>query len=338
MKKGRKAAVSGLLVLSLALAAGCGNGKTADKAEQGGKKLTDIKVVLDWTPNTNHTGLYVAKEKGYYEQEGLNVQIIEPGAGGADQMVASGEVPFGVSYQEGLTYARTQGVPLVALAAVIQHNTSGLASPVAKNIKSPKDFEGKIYGGYGGPSEEAVVRSLTELDGGDPDKVKIVNIGEADYFTAVKKDVDFSWIYYAWTGVEAELRNEPLNMIYINQFSDKLDYYTPLIVTNEKMIANQPDIVKAFMAGTSKGYEYSIDHPDEAADILIKAAPDLDAALVKASQKWLSPRYKDDAAQWGLMKQEVFEGYTDWMMEHKLLETKPDMSKAFTDKFLPGQE
>ncbi len=118
-------------------------GSNAAAPQTGSKPLTHMKVVLDWTPNTNHTGLYVAKDQGFYEKEGLDIEIIQPGSGGADAMVASGEAPFGVSYQEGVTQARLQGVPLVSIAAVIQHNTSGFASPAAKNIKAPKDFEGK---------------------------------------------------------------------------------------------------------------------------------------------------------------------------------------------------
>jgi ABC-type nitrate/sulfonate/bicarbonate transport system substrate-binding protein len=323
--------------------AGCGKSGSAGQAAAGAsdakpKSLTNVKVVLDWTPNTNHTGLYVAKQLGYYEQEGLNVDIVQPGQSGADAMVASGEAQFGVSYQEGLTQARVQGVPLVSIAAVIQHNTSGFASPVAKNIKSPKDFEGKTYGGWGSPAENAMIESLMQLEHADASKVKIVNIGEADFFTAVKKDIDFAWIYYGWTGIEAELRGEPINMIYLTKYSDKLDYYTPLLVTSEKMIKENPDIVKRFMAATSKGYEYAIAKPDEAADILIKAAPDLDPKLVKASQKWLSPKYQDDAPRWGEQKQVVFENYAGWMYDHKLLDKKLDASKAFTNDFLPAKK
>jgi ABC-type nitrate/sulfonate/bicarbonate transport system substrate-binding protein len=237
-----------------------------------------------------------------------------------------------------LTQARVQNVPLVSIGAIIQHNTSGFASPVAKNIKSPKDFEGKTYGGWGSPSENAMIESLMKTENADPSKVKIVNIGEADYFTAVKKDIDFAWIYYGWTGVEAELRGEPINMIYLTKYSNKLDYYTPILVTSEKMIKESPDVVKAFMSATSKGYEYAIAKPDEAADILIKAAPDLDPKLVKASQKWLSPKYQDDAPRWGEQKQEIFENYANWMYDNKLLDKKLDASKAFTNDFLPAKK
>jgi ABC-type nitrate/sulfonate/bicarbonate transport system substrate-binding protein len=342
-----------LAVLLLAGAlAGCnsgGNGKgTADtpsplsgtpsataSPSAAPKELTAVKVVLDWTPNTNHTGLYVARDQGFYEQEGLKVEIVQPGSGGADTMVASGEVPFGVSYQEGVTQARLQNVPLVSIGAVIQHNTSGFASPAAKNIKSPKDFEGKTYGGFGSPVEQAMLQSLMETEHADVGKVKIVNIGEADYFTSVKKDIDFSWIFYGWTGIEAELRGEPTNMIYLTKYSDKLDYYTPVIVTNEKMIKDKPDLVKKFMAATSKGYQFAIDKPEEAANILIKAAPDLDKNLVLASQKWLSPKYRDDAPRWGEQKKSVWDNYASWMFDHKLLDKKLDADKAFTNDFLP---
>ncbi|MCJ8012003.1 ABC transporter substrate-binding protein [Paenibacillus sp. KQZ6P-2] len=317
-----------------------GGSKSSGEASSAGngndsKKLRDVQVVLDWTPNTNHTGLYVAKEKGYYAAEGLNVEIVQPGSGGADAMVASGKVPFGVSVQENVTQARTQGVPLVSIAAIIQHNTSGFAAPVDRNIKTPKDFEGKTYGGWGSPVEKAIIGSIMENDKADVNKVKFVNMGEADYFTAVKRDIDFAWIFYGWTGIEAELRKQPLDMLYVKDFSDKLDYYTPVLVTNEKQIKEDPELVKSFMRATSKGYQFAIQHPEDAANILIKAVPELDKDLVMASQKWLSPRYQDDAPRWGEQKEEVWKGYSDWMYEHKLLDKPLDVSSAYTNDFLP---
>lgn len=313
------------------------NTEAAAPNPASGAELQNVKVVLDWSPNTNHTGLYVAKDQGYFAEEGLNVDIVLPGSGGAEAMVASGEVPFGVSVQENVTQSRIQGVPLVSIAAIIQHNTSGFAAPVAKNIKSPKDFEGKAYGGWGSPVEEAVIKSIMDLQGADVSKVKFLNIGGADYFTAVKRDIDFAWIFYAWTGIEAELRGEPLDMLYVKDFSEQLDYYTPVLVTNEKTIKDDPELVKAFMRAVSKGYNYAMDHPDEAAQILLKAVPELDKDLVVASQKWLSPKYKDDAPRWGEQKREVWQNYSDWMHERGLLEKPLDVDAAFTNEFLPNE-
>lgn len=325
-------------MLAVLFAAGCNTEKPAEKSadtnekEEKGKKVT---LVLDWTPNTNHTGLYVAQDQGYFEEEGLEVEIIMPGETGADQLVASGKADFGVSYQESITQARIQDVPIISIAAVIQHNTSGFASPADKNIKTPKDFTGKSYGGWGSPVEESVISSLMKQENANPEDVSIINIGDTDFFTAVKRDVDFAWIYYGWTGVEAELRGEKINMIYLTDYSEKLDYYTPVLATNEAMINKNPDTVKAFVKAAAKGYQYAIDNPEKSADILLAAAPDLDAELVKKSQEWLSPRYQDDAARWGEQKLEVWANYANWMYENGLLEKKLKAEEAFTNEFLP---
>ncbi|TYP77713.1 ABC transporter substrate-binding protein [Paenibacillus methanolicus] len=353
-RKIRRGAI-GVMVLALALLAltGCGtkNNNQAGNADAGAaggnaaanesagtnadQPPTKVKVVLDWTPNTNHTGLYVARDKGFFREHGLDVEIIQPTEAGADKMIASGAAEFGVSYQEGITQARIQGVPLVSLAAVIQHNTSGFASPADKGIKTPKDFEGKTYGGWGSPAEQAVIESLMQEEQADVSKVTNISIGDADFFTAVKRNIDFAWIYYAWTGVEAELRGEKLNMVYLTDYSDKLDYYTPVLATSEKMIAEKKDLVQAFVAGAAEGYQYAIENPDDAAEVLIKAEPDLNAELVRASQKWLSPKYQDDAPRWGEQKLEVWQNYAQWMFDHKLLDKELEAEQAFTNEFLP---
>ncbi|WP_010278334.1 ABC transporter substrate-binding protein [Paenibacillus senegalensis] len=338
VKQWKGIALGGLLLL----AAGCGNSQNEPAAPSASPEASPepqvqaLQVVLDWAPNTNHTGLYVAVDQGYFAEEGLEVEIIQPGMSGADAMVASGEVPFGVSYQENVTHARAEGVPLVSIAAVIQHNTSGFASAQSKNITRPKDFEGKTYAGWGGPAERAVIESVMLEDGGDVNEVSIINAGDIDFFTAMHQDIDFAWIFYAWTGIEAELRNEPINMIYVNEYSDSLDYYTPVLITNEKMIAEEPETVEAFMRAVSKGYEYAIDHPREAGEILVSQVPDLDEELVLASQEWLATRYQAEAEHWGLQKEEVWTKYAQWMLDYGLMENEPDIEKAFTNEFIPG--
>jgi ABC-type nitrate/sulfonate/bicarbonate transport system substrate-binding protein len=348
----KKVSMQGLMVAAVSLMlvlTACGNKTTTNTGSstpvpsdvQTTKKpsqpLTDVKIVLDWTPNTNHTGLYTALDQGYYKEAGLNVEIIQPNESGADTMVASGKVPFGIGGQDSITQARTQNVPIVSIAAIIQHNTSGFAAPVSKKIKGPKDFEGKTYGGFGSPFENSVLQAMMEDAKADFSKLKNVSIGDSDYFTAVKKEIDFAWIFYAWTGIEAELRKEPLDMLYLKDYSAKLDYYTPVLTTNETMIKDKPEIVKAFVAATSKGYKYAIDHPDLAAEILIKAVPDINKELVRASQKWLSPQYQADAPRWGEQKKTVWDNYASWLTEHKLLEKSLDSDKAFTNQFIPAQ-
>lgn len=327
-----------VLTLVVVILTACSSNEQGASSKENEEELKEVSIVLDWTPNTNHTGLYVAKEKGYFKEQGLDVEILMPGETGANQLVASGKAEFGVSAQEALTHARVQDIPIVSIAAVIQHNTSGFASPKDKNITSPADYEGKTYGGWGAPVEKAVLSSLMKQEDADVEKVDIVNMGNTDFFTAVKRDVDFAWIYYGWTGVEAELRGQELNMQYLTDYSEKLDYYTPILTTNESMINENPETVSSFITAASKGYTFAKDNPEDAASILIDAVPDLDEELVKASQKWLSPKYQDDAEQWGIQEKETWKNYSDWMYNNNLLEEQLQVEDAFTNEFLPNKE
>lgn len=244
---------------------------------------THVVAMLDWFPNTNHTGLYVALEKGWYSDQGLEVEMIEPAEGSTlVQVVAAGQADFGISYQEEVSQARAEDVPVVSVAAIIQHNTSGFASPQDRSITRPKDFEGKRYGSWGSPIERAVLDVLMSCDGGDVDEVEFIDIGWADYFTVIQRDVDFAWIFYGWTGVEAELRGTPLDVVMLSDWSDCVpDYYTPVIITSEQTMAEEPDLVRRFMAATAQGYEFAISNPAEAAEILLKYAPESNADLVR---------------------------------------------------------
>lgn len=321
-----------LLVVSLAA---CGG--QSDSQTQGADQAKKVTVMLDWVPNTNHTGLYVALEQGWYKEQGLDVEIIQPAEGGTAQLVATNKADFGVSYQEEVTMARANDVPIVSIAAVIQHNTSGFASKKDANITSPKDFEGKRYGGWGSPTEEAVIKALMENYQGDFSKVEMINVGQMDFFTVIERDADFTWIYYGWDGVEAERRNFPLNVMMLKDLEPALDYYTPVLIASESTIANDPETVRKFLAATAKGYQYCIDHPEQAAEILLKHAPELDRDLVVASQKWLSSKYQDDAPRWGEQKQSVWKNYAQWLHRQGLLPQTIDETKAFTNEFLPQQ-
>lgn len=323
------------LLLLVLTACGKGQRDNASGENQADDKLTPVRFVLDWTPNTNHTGLYVAKEKGYFKEQGLDVEIMLPGEAGANQLLAAGKADFGITFQEELTQARAEGLPIVSIAAIIQHNTAAYASLSEKNMTKPKDFEGKVYGSYGTDTEKAMLKTMMEKHGADTGKVNFLNIGDSDFFTAMKRDIDFANIYYGWTGIEAKQRGVDLNLVYMKDFAKELDIYTPVIGTSEKMIQKDPDTVKAFMAAVSKGYQFAIDHPDEAADILIDSVPDLDPELVKKSQEWLSPKYQDDAKQWGVQDQKRWSVFTDWMIRNHIIKEKMDSDKSFTNEFLP---
>ena len=330
IKKYISIALAGALMLTTL--SGCS--KKEEKSADGGEKVT---VVLDWTPNTNHTGLYTALENGYYKEQGLDVEIVQPPEGGAASLVASGKADFGISYQEEVTYAKTSDdpLPIKAIAAVIQHNSSGFASPKDKNIKTPKDFEGKIYGGWGSESETAAIKAVMEKTGADFDKVTIADIGQDDFFTATTNSVDFAWIYEGWDVVQAKLKNFDLNFIPLNQFDKRLDYYTPVIISNETLLNDNPELAKKFMKATTEGYKFAIDNPEEAAKTLVKHAPEIDEELAIESQKFLASKYKDDAPRWGEMKDEVWNNYTAFLKEYGLINKDLKPEDAYTNEFLP---
>ncbi len=301
------------------------------------KANTKVTLMLDWAPNTNHTGIFVAQDKGWYAEQGLDLEIVQPGQSGTPvAVVAAGKADFGISFQEEVTNARATDVPVVSIAAVVQHNTSALVSLQDRGITSPKDLEGKKYASWGLPIESQVLDVLMKCDGGDVSLVEFVTTGLSDPLTAIQRDLDVAWIYEGWEGVEAELRGMPVNMVRFSDWFDCLpDYYTPVIVTSEEAIAERSDVVRRFMAATARGYAYAAENPGEAAEILIKAAPEANPELVRKSQEWLSPRYQDDAPRWGEQKPEVWQGYADWMNSHGLLPKAVDASKAFTNEFLP---
>jgi ABC-type nitrate/sulfonate/bicarbonate transport system substrate-binding protein len=302
----------------------------------GGCQPQEAKTVvaLDWTPNTNHTGLYVALENGYFADEGLEVEIIQPATGTAEQLVASGQAQYGVSSQEAVTMARLEGIPVVSIAAIIQNNTSGFASLKTKGIETPADFEGMRYGGWGSPIEEATIKALMTRYGADYSKVEILTTGAVDFLTTSEYHADFSWIFYGWDGIAAEIRGIELNYINIADYHPALNYYTPVLMSSEDMIANQPEDVSGFMRAVTKGYEYAMMYPEEAAAILLKHAPELDEELVVASQEWLADKYQADAAIWGEQKLSVWQDYFTWLTENELIEGTTEMAEAFTTDFL----
>jgi ABC-type nitrate/sulfonate/bicarbonate transport system substrate-binding protein len=341
-----------LLLVSVAFAAGLGlpvsaqdSGEPADPL--GGAtefaradERAAVTLILDWTPNTNHTGFYVAQEFGYYDEANLDVTIQEPTDLLVEAVVTSGAAQFGVSYQEFFTYALADGMPLVSLAAIIQHNTSGFVTLHDQDpVSRPADLAGLKYGGFGQPDlENAIINTLIACDGGEPGAFEYIDVGFVDGFELMARDrIDFAWMYYAWTGIEGELRGLDLDAIMLMDYFDCIpDYYTPILITSQEMIADHPDVVAAFTQATARGFAYAIQNQADAAEILIAAAPEVDPELIRASADWLAPQYQADAPRWGQQSLEVWQGFSDFLVENGILAEGIDAETAFTNDFLPG--
>ncbi|MBR0366280.1 MAG: ABC transporter substrate-binding protein [Clostridia bacterium] len=316
--------------IGLSLAA-CGTEKTAADTA-----LSEITLVLDWTPNTNHTGIYAADALGYYKDAGLKVNIVQPPEDGAVAMTASGKAQFGIDFQDYLApaFASEEKMPVTAVAAILQHNTSGIISLKSAGIESPAGLEGKRYATWGLPVEQAMIKYCMEKDGADFSKLELVPEDVMDVPTALQQGIDAVWVYYAWDGISTEKAGLDTNMFFFKDIVPEFDYYSPVIIANDKFLADEPDKAKAFLAATAKGYEYAIENPKEAAGLLCSAVPELDADMAAASQEWISAQYTADADRWGYIDPTRWNAFYTWLYENGLYD-KIEENTGFTNEYLP---
>ncbi|MDY3367049.1 ABC transporter substrate-binding protein [Zhenhengia yiwuensis] len=305
-------------------------GCSASKADN------NITVVLDWVPNTNHTGLYVALEKGFYKDLGLNVEIMQPPEGGALSLVAAGKAEFAVSFQEEIGPALTSEnpLPVVAVASIIDHNVSGIISLKEKGIDSPSKLEGKRYASWDTPFERAILTNIVEGDGGDFSKVELIPNTVTDVISALQTDIDAVWVYYGWDGIATELAGLDTNYIAFRDINPVFDFYTPVLASGTKYLEENEEEAKKFLEATAQGYEYAIANPEEAAEILVKHAPEVDLELAKASQAFLANEYQAEKASWGTIDETRWTTFYDWMYEEGLIGADLG-SQGFTNAYLP---
>jgi len=331
--------VMGILVMSCGKSNGKDNGADSKNAgeknnENSSKK---ISIVLDWTPNTNHTGLFVAKELGYFKEEGLeNVEIVQPPEGSTTALIGAGGAQFGISFQDTLakSFSNDNPVPVTAVAAIIQHNTSGIISLKDKEIDSPKKLENRKYATWDDEIEKAILKKIITDDGGNFNKVKMIPNTVTDVVTALKTDIDAVWVYYAWDGIATELAGLQTNFLNFADYGKELDYYSPVIIANNEYLKKNPEEAKKVLRAIRKGYEYAIKNPEEAAKILVKNAPELKPELAVTSQKWLSTRYKADSAEWGVIDQNRWDLFYEWLFKNGLIKKEIPKGYGFSNDYL----
>jgi ABC-type nitrate/sulfonate/bicarbonate transport system substrate-binding protein len=324
-----------LLAVLLIVTPGCASQKDSSDSD---KQLTKVTMVLDWTPNTNHTGLYLAKDKGYYQQQGLDVDIEQPPEDGALSLLASGKAQFAISFQDELASALTASQPLdvVAVAAVVQHNDSGIISLKEKGVVSPKYMEGKRYATWDMPVEKAVIKNVVTKDGGDYSKVKMIPENVDNVVAALQTNIDCVWVYYGVEGVTCQVKGLETNYFAFKDINPVFDFYTPVIAVSNSYLKAHPQVVKNFLAATAKGYSYAADHPDQAAAQLCKDVPGLDKQITKASQEYMADKYQADAQQWGFIDSKRWAGFFSWLNDNNLVPQKLTPEKGFTNAYLPA--
>ncbi|HZQ35661.1 MAG TPA: ABC transporter substrate-binding protein [Dehalococcoidia bacterium] len=337
-----------LLYLSLlalaAVLAGCNSSvRNAPQAASGGH--TRVSIALDWTPNTNHTGVYVAQAEGWYAQQGLDVQILPYSEGGPEPLVAAGKADFGFSSEEGVTAGRAAGQPLVSVAAVIQRNSSAFVTLKSSGIDRPAQLQGKRYAGFGSPFEEPVIDAVIKCDGGSSGSVQNITTDVSGFEALQAGKADFVWVFLGWEVIAAQRQHLELNTFPPVDYCVP-NYYTPVIVSSERYIRDHADVARRFMAATARGYEYAIANPAAAADLLIKTAPPgsfPDPGLVQDSAAYLAPLYKQGVTAWGTQDLKTWTDYPHFMVQSgrlkdgtgKVISTDLDYGKFFTNDLLP---
>lgn len=314
--------------------ASAGEGASAKSAPKSARKIT---FCLDYTPNTNHTGIYVAQAKGYFKDEGLTVKVVQPADGTAEAMIGSGQAQMGVSYQDYIANALSSKNPVAieAVAAIIQHNTSGIMSRKADGITSAKKMEGHTYATWSMPVEQATIKQVMESDGGDFDKLKMVPYEVDDEVAGLKANMfDCVWVYEGWAVQNAKVQHYDVNYFSFVDMDKVFDFYTPVIAANDDFAKKYPDVVKAFVRAAKRGYEYAIKHPKAAGDILLDAVPELSSDLVQASAKYLAKQYQADAKSWGVIDKSRWDAYFKWLNDKNLVENKLDVNSGWTMDYL----
>lgn len=298
-------------------------------AKQPEKKLEKVTLVLDWVPNTNHTGIFVAKDKGYFEEEGIDLEIVQPAEDSSATVVGAGKAELGIYFQPNLVKKLLKNTPITAIAAILQKNTAGLMCLKSLGAKTPKDLEGKRYSTWQDPIDDATVKTLVG------DKLQEIP-GESTDATAglVANQYDFIIVYSNWDLINARLKKVDVDFFPLAQYEPIFDYYTPVLIANNDFLKNKPEVARKVLKALEKGYRFAVEHPDEAANILIKNAPEGNPELIRESQKSIVKYYLNEKGEWGKVDIAKWDRFYNWLYEKKLIDKKLDSGAGVTNEYL----
>ncbi len=307
-------------------------------------ELTKVNFQLDWSPNTNHTGIFVADEMGWYAQEGIELEILPYSGGNGDLLVTEGVADFAVSFHNSVALSAPAGVPLKIVAAVVQKTVEAIGVTADRDdIQSPKDLDGMIYAGFGGPFEVPVMKAVIQADGGAGEFDSVV-LDTWAYQAVYNGDADFVIPFLTWEGIEAELHDQPMKYFHFSDYGMP-EQYTVVMVAGETWLAENPDLAAAFLRATKRGFEWGAANPDEASQILIDANEGIfnDPELVFRSQRMLSDGYfLDSDGNWGTIDPNRFGAYSGFLFDSGIvagpdgavLTTEPDWASYIDMSYL----
>jgi len=301
-----------------------------------------IRLALDWLPNTNHTGIYVAQAQGWYEEAGISLDILPFSGVMAEISVSSGQADVAVSSTENVLAAAASGDPVIAIATMLATNTAAFAVLASSDIDSPADFADKLYAAFGASYEEPILRTLIEADGGTGN-VESVILNVSGFDALLSGFADIVWIFEGWQGVQAELEAIDLRLFNFTDYGLP-DYYTPVLATSPEALEQMPDQLQAFIDATTRGYTFAANNPEQAAELLLENTPAgtfPNEELVRRSQAFVSQYYLSEGNPWGYQDPAKWQGYPNLLLEAAVFSdtagnpvTDIDTSTLFTNMFI----
>ena len=322
------------LVLLVIGAAVCGSDDDAESVS--------VKLALDWYPNSNHLGLFIAQEKGYFADEGLDVNLYTPvDPSTVLQTVGSGADHFGISYQPDVLLARAQGVPVVSVAGIVQHPLNSVMALESSGITRPSDLVGRKVGYPGIPTNEPLLDTMLKFDGVSEGlgAVELVNVG-FDLAPALLGDTGIDAIVGAyWTHESILIENleHPVNIMKMEEWGVP-DYYELVLVTSEEFLREKPDVVERFNRALRRGYADAAADPQAGVDTLVAAkGEEIDQAIERPGADLLAPLWSSPGTDFGDQESSKWVDFARWMQANGLLAEDVNAQDAFTNEF-SGEE
>ena len=301
--------------------------------------LTKVSIALDWFPWSNHSGFFIAQERGYFADEGLEVNIFTPGDPSTVlQTVASGRDDFGISYQPELLLAREQDIPVVSIMALVQHPLNSVMSLKESGIAEPRDLAGKKVGAPGLPSDEALLDTMLRSQGLTLDDVEMVNVGFALIPALISGQVDaIVGAYWVHESISATNQGFELNIMRMEEHGVP-DFYELVIVANEDKIANDRDLVQRFVRAVTRGYKDAIANPQDAVQLLKRIKPEVDLEIEIPGVDLLAPLWSTDNGVFGWQEESRWVDFAEWLVESGRLSSSDGATAAFDNSFVAGAQ
>ena len=289
----------------------------------------ELKVALDWTPNTLHAGILLAEARGYFKDKDLQVELINPAfddyAVTPAQRLAQKQVHVAIGPAESVISYNTlgeQSVSLLAIAAVLQKDTSAIVTLQDSGITRPAQLDGKVLGSYGARFEDDIVRQLIIKDGGQGKFTTKEPAKLAMWEQLLDHTVDAAWIFLPWEGIKAKYEgNIQLNVFQLKNFG--IPYgYSPLLITHQDFIRDESQALRAFLQAVEQGWRDVYDNTEKAARRLQEHMnhPDFqNLEILKQSLDMIAPAVLNDAGQWGFMGGYHWVDFLDWLVETQVL-------------------